>query len=222
MSGSVVAHLVRKDLFLMRWPIAGTLAGGAAALALMPQGKFQAYLGGVLLICALVILNIVVALYAVAQERREKMAVFIFSLPVSPGQYTMAKVVAAGIAFVGPWLLLTAATMALIAGTALPDGLLPFWLAVLGYQLFYFCALLALTLVKDTSGWNAAGITVGNVSVNIVIPLLMAMPSIAAHIEGPRAVWTGDVLAVIGGELVLGALVLALAVRYHARRPDVV
>ncbi|MBL8139555.1 MAG: hypothetical protein JNM38_00480, partial [Acidobacteria bacterium] len=118
--------------------------------------------------------------------------------------------------------LLTVATAVLIVSTALPDGLLPFWLAVLGYLLFYFCALLALTLVKDTPGWNATGITVGNVSVNIVIPLLMAMPSIAANIEGPRAVWTGDVLAVIGGELGLGAIVLALAVRHHARRPDVV
>lgn len=222
MSGSVVSHLVLKDLFLMRWPIAGTLAGGAAALALMPQGKFQAYLGGVLLICALIILNIVIALYAVAQERREKMATFIFSLPVSPRQFTLAKVVAAVIAFAGPWALLTVATTVLIVRTALPDGLLPFWLAVLGYLLFYFCVLLALTLVKDTPGWNATGITVGNVSVNIVIPLLMAMPSIAAHVEGPRAVWTGDVLAVIGGELALGPLVLALAVRYHARRPDVV
>lgn len=222
MTHSAVGRLVRKDLFLMRWPIAGTLVAGAGALALMPLGRLTGYVSGVALICALIILNIVIVLYGIAQERREKMLIFVLSLPVSTRQHTMAKVVAAGIAFVVPWLVLTVATFVVIRGTALPDGLLPFWVTVLGYLLLYFFALLALALVKDGTGWHAAGITVGNVSVNFVIPLLLAMPSIAAHIEGPRAVWTADVLALIAAEIVLGPIVLALAVRHHARRADFV
>jgi ABC-type multidrug transport system permease subunit len=176
----------------------------------------------VLLVCALIILNIVIALHGIAQERRERMLLFVLSLPVSPLEYTLAKVSAASIAFGVPWLLLTAATVALIMATPIPDGLLPFWLATLGYLLFYFCALLALTLVKDESSWHTAGITIGNISVNILIPVLLNLPSITMHIEGPRAVWATDVLILIAAEIALGPVVLALAVRHHARRGDFV
>lgn len=222
MTGTVVGRLVRKDLFLLRWPILGTLAAGLAALVLLPMGNLTSYFGGMSLICALIILNIVVVHYAVTQERRERMLLFVLSLPVTPREYTLAKVSAAGIAFGVPWLLLTAATVALIAATRIPDGVLPFWLATLGYLLFYFCALLALALVKDGLGWHTAGITVGNISVNILIPVLLNLPSIATHIEGPRAVWATDVLILIAAEIALGLGVLALAARHHARRGDVV
>jgi ABC-2 type transport system permease protein len=222
MTGRVVGQLVRKDLFLLRWTILGTSAAGLSAVALLPMGKLTGYLGGVLLVCALIILNIVIALHGIAQERRERMLLFVLSLPVSPLEYTLAKVSAASIAFGVPWLLLTAATVALIMATPIPDGLLPFWLATLGYLLFYFCALLALTLVKDESSWHTAGITIGNISVNILIPVLLNLPSITMHIEGPRAVWATDVLILIAAEIALGPVVLALAVRHHARRGDFV
>ena len=55
----------------------------------------------------------------------------------------MAKVAANAIAFLVPWLVLTIATFAVIDVSAIPNGILPYWLAVLGYILFYYCALLA-------------------------------------------------------------------------------
>lgn len=219
---AIVGTLVRKDLFLMRWAIAGTLAGGFVSLALMPLGGMLTYVGGVSLICSLIILNIVIVLYGVAQERREKMVLFVLSLPVSPLQYTLSKVAATTIGFVGPWAVLTAATVALIDVTALPNGLLPFWIAVLGYLLLYFCALLAVALLKESNGWHAAAITVGNISVNFLIPLLLGLPSVQANQAGARAVWTADVVGIIVLEIVLGPVVLGLAVWRHARRPNFV
>jgi hypothetical protein len=222
MSASVVGQLVRKDLYLMRWAIAGTLAGGLASLAMMPFGGMFSYIGGVSLICALVILNIAIVLYAVAHERREKVLLFVLSLPVSPLQYTLAKVAATGIAFAVPWLVLTVATFVLIDVSALPDGLLPFWLAVLGYLLFYFCALLAVALVKGSNAWHVTAITVGNVSVNFVVPLLLGRPSVRAHMEGPHAVWSADIVTIVALEIAIGLVVLGLAVWRHSRQPDFV
>jgi hypothetical protein len=222
MSASPIAQLVRKDLFLMRWPMVGTLAGGAVSLVLMPLGGMLTYVGGVGLLCALIILNIGLVLYAVAQERRDKVLLFVLSLPISSLQYTLAKVAATGIAFGVPWLVLTIATVVLIDLSPLPNGLLPFWMAVLAYLLFYFCALLAVALVKTSNGWHVTAITVGNISVNFFIPLLLARPAVRAHIEGPRAVWSGDLVALIALEIVLGFVVLGLAVWRHARRPDFV
>ncbi|MFO0581779.1 MAG: ABC transporter permease [Anaeromyxobacter sp.] len=219
---AIVGPLVVKDLYLLRWAIAGALAGGLAALALMPAGGLLTYVAGVSLICALVILNIVVVLYGVAQERRERMLVFVLSLPVSPLEVTLSKVAASLIAFGVPWLVLTGATVALIGATELPDGILPFWLALLAYLFLYFCALLAVGLTKSSNGWNAAAITVGNISVNFVIPLLLALPSVKANHAGAAAVWSADVLAIIAAELALGVAVLALAVWRTTRRPDLV
>jgi len=219
---AIVGPLVAKDLFLMRWAIAGALAGGVVSLALMPLGGLLTYIGGVSLICALIILNIFIVLYGVAQERREKMLLLVLSLPVSPLQVTVSKVAAMAIAFGVPWLVLTAGTVVLIGATGFPDGLLPFWVAVLAYLLLYFCALLAVALLRTSTGWHAAAITIGNISVNLVIPLLLALPSVKAHQAGDRAVWTADLVGIIGVEIVLGAVVLGLAVWRRARQADFV
>jgi len=219
---ALVGPLIAKDLFLVRWAIVGTLAGGLGSLALMPQGGLLTYVGGVSLICALIILNIFVALYGVAQERREKTLLFVLSLPVSPLQVTLSKVAAMAIAFGVPWAILTGATVILIGATALPDGILPFWLAVLAYLLFYFCALLAVALLKVSNGWHAAAITAGNLSVNFLIPLLLDLPSVKAHHAGEQAVWSADLVGIIVLEVVLGAVVLGLAVWRRTRQPDFV
>ena len=39
MSGSIVSRLVLKDLYLMRWMIAGALVAGVGAVALMPVNR---------------------------------------------------------------------------------------------------------------------------------------------------------------------------------------
>ena len=46
------------------------------------------------------------------------------------------------IAFGVPWLFLTAAAVVVIDATPIPNGMLPFWLALLVYLLLYYCALL--------------------------------------------------------------------------------
>jgi ABC-type transport system involved in multi-copper enzyme maturation permease subunit len=217
---ALVGPLIRKDLFLVRWVVLGTLAAGFVALALLPLGGILTYAGGVSLVCALIILEIFVVLHGVAQERRERMLLFVLSLPVSPRQVTLSKVAAAAIAFGVPWLLLTASAVVLIDVSELPNGILPFWIALLAYLLLYFCALLAVALLKEANGWHVATIIVGNISVNFVIPLLLALPSVAANKAGAHAVWSADVVAVIALELGLGVVVLGLAAWRRARQPD--
>jgi ABC-type transport system involved in multi-copper enzyme maturation permease subunit len=222
MSRSIVRHLILKDLYLVRWMIAGSIASGGVALALLPLSSVSAYVGGVSLICVLITLNIFLVMTGVAQERKDKVLLFVLSLPVSTTQYLVAKVVAYAIAFVVPWLALTAATVGLIYGSQIPDGILPFWVAVLVYLLFYFCALLAVAVVSDSTGWHTTAIIVGNVSVNFLIPFLLRRPSVVAHANGPTAVWTADILAILAIELAAGAAALGFAVYFRSRNPDFV
>jgi hypothetical protein len=222
MSGSIVGSLIRKDLYFMRGAMLAAIVMGAFALALMPLSRMMSYVSAVILICVLIVLNIFLVMYGVAQERRDKTTLFILSLPVSAMDYTLAKVMATGIAFGVPWLVLTAATVLTIVVSPIPDGVLPYWITLLGYLLAYFCALLGVALLKDSSGWHAAAITIGNVSVNFLIPYLLTRPSVTAHAEGPVVVWSGDLMTVLVVELLAGFAVLGYAIHAHANRPDFV
>lgn len=222
MTGSIVWRLVAKDLYFMRWTILAALATGAGALALMPQGRVQSYVATVSLMCTLIVLLIFLVMGPVVQERKDKVLLFILSLPVSTTQYVQAKVIANAIAFGIPWLALTIATFVVADLTQIPNGVLPFWAVVLGYILFYYCALLGVGLLADSSAWHAGAIIAGNISINFLIPLVLGLPSIKNHIEGPSAVWTTDIIALIAIEVVLGLVVLGIAVFVRTRTPDFV
>jgi ABC-2 type transport system permease protein len=218
----VVRRLIVKDLYLLRWTILGAIVSGLGAVVILPLTETTRFVGGVLLICVLIILNIVLLMQSVVQERKDKVLLFVLSLPVSTTQYMAAKVAASGIAFLVPWLLLTAATAVTISVSQIPDGVLPFWIAVLFYLLCYFCVLLAVSLATESSGWHAAAITIGNISVNFLIPFLLSRRWVNAYIEGPIPVWTPQILIVIAIELVVGVAAIGLAAYQYSRRPDFV
>ena len=222
MNRSIVTRLILKDLFLLRWISAGAIAAGCGALAVMPLSGMAAYVGGVSLICALIVLNIFLVMYGVVQERKDKVLLFVLSLPVSTTQHLAAKVTANASAFLGPWLILTAGTVMVIDATAMPNGMLPYWLAILVYLLAYYLALLAVSLVTDSTGWHAAAITLGNLSVNFLIVFLLGLPSVVANRAAPAAVWTADILTVLAIELAAGASALGLGIYFAARRSDFV
>jgi ABC-2 type transport system permease protein len=218
----VVRHLILKDLYLTRWMIVGSILAGLGAIALMPVSKGSAYVGSVSLICVLIVLNIFLVMNYVVQERKDKVLLFILSLPVSTSQYLAAKVTANAIAFMLPWLVLTIAAITVIRVTPLPDGMLPMWMAVHAYLLGYYCALLAVGLVWEGTGPHAAAITIGNVSLNFLIALLLSLPSVHQQSNSPAAVWTADVITIAAGEVVFGLAALGLGFYVTSRRTDFV
>ncbi len=222
MTAPIVRQLILKDLYLVRWMILSAVASGLVAIGLMPLGTVTGYVGFVSLICVIAILNIFLVMHGVVQERKEKVHLFVLSLPVSTTQYAAAKMLSNAIAFVGPWCVLTAAVTLVIDVTALPNGSLPFLLTVLVYLLMYYCVLLAVAMISDSAGWHASVITIGNVSVNFLIPFLLALPSVSAHRTDAVAVWTGDIAAILAIQVVVAAAALWIAVRVGSRRPDFV
>ena len=112
----------------------------------------------------------------------------------------------------------TAAAVIVIDVPALPNGILPFLLNVLAYLLLYYGVLLAVALVTDSSGWHAAVITFGNVSVNFLIPLLLSMPSIYNHRAGPVAVWTPGLVAFLTIQLAGAVFAIGAVFNLRCRR----
>ena len=222
MSTPIVRQLILKDLYLLRWMIAASIVAGGAAIAIMPLNQVSTYVGSISLICTLIVLNIFLVMGGVVQEKKDKVLLFILSLPVSTTQYVVAKVAANAIAFLVPWLVLTIGTITVIDVSAIPNGIVPYWVAVLGYILFYYCALLAVGLLWDSAGAHVTAIIVGNVSINFLIPFLLGLPSVSRHAKGPTAVWTGDIVSIVAAEILTGALVLGLAVYLRSRTGDFV
>ena len=222
MTRSVVARLVFKDLYLTRWTVISSLLAGLFSIAIMPISGMLAYVGGVSLICTLVILNIVLVMNTVVHERKDKVLLFVLSLPISPSQYTLAKVIANATAFGASWLILAVTAAVVIDVSLLPNGWLPFLFVVLVYLLTYFCVLLAAALNTASTAWTATVITVGNISINFLIPFLLRLPSVADNLRSPAAIWTADLATILAIEAAVGATALAAGLYARSRATEFV
>jgi hypothetical protein len=221
MNRSVVTQLVLKDLYFARWIVAASVVAGLVSLAVMPMSPVATYVGAVTLICTIVVLNIVLVM-AIAQEKKDKVLLFFLSLPVSTAQYTLSKVLSNSIAFTVPWIVFTLGTVVVVDASALPNGSLPSWLAILVYLLMYYCVLLAVVLVSDSTGAHAAAITIGNISVNFLIPLVLGLPSTVANRQSATAVWTSDIVVIIAVELLVAVTALGAGFYLRSRATDFV
>ncbi len=228
MNRSIVTRLVAKDLYFYRWLIAIAVLVGFASIALMGVGpgdsvKTGMNLGVILFMTDVIALGIFIVMFGLFKERQDKSLLFVLSLPVSPMQYGIAKVASALIAFLVPWAVLTAATIALTAASdGAPDGAIPAFAAMMTFFLANFCLLLALVLVTQSERWAIAGILVTNTAVPAFLGVLYRLPDIAAHQQSTTAVWSTTALTIIAVAVAAAALSLGTALYIQSRRRDFV
>jgi ABC-2 type transport system permease protein len=222
MSRSIVMRLILKDFYL-QWPlIAGSLLLGFAMLgiALFGGGPITFYVGSVSFICVLILLNVLLVGATVAQEKKDKVMLFVLSLPVSTTQYALSKLVSSLVAFLVPFCLLGAAAILVIALTPGPHGLIPLTLAVMMYVCVYFCIFLAVALAADSVAMNTVVIICGNVLLNFLIAWLLSRPAVALASKSPVAIWPAPILVTLGIEIVGCLLALAAALVMILRKKD--
>ncbi len=220
MKRSIVGSLIRKDLFLYRWLIGGTILVGLASLVLSGVGGSLGTTGGILLLTSLVVLGAFLAIHSAITERQTRSLLFVLSLPISPMQYTAAKVVGALIAFLVPWALFALVIALFGGGTDAGAPPLPVTLTLLGLLLANFCVLTAIGVSTGSEFWSVAGI----IATNTTVPVFMtaAMPALTASTLSAGSPWTGPVLATLGAEFAVAALALGLAFHVQSRRTDFV
>jgi ABC-2 type transport system permease protein len=220
MSASIVRHLILKDLFLLRPMIVGALIVGGIGVALLPLGETAFFVGWILLLIATVLLGIFTTAVGLVTERKDRVHLFVLTLPTSPAQYTAAKLAASAIAFLTPWGILCAAALTMVAATPIPNGLMPFLAALLLYSLCYYAAYLAVALVTDSVIWSTLVIIIGNTVPAFMIPALFRLPGVSSDPGFAGAIWTPEVLTVLGTEIAFGAAALGLAVYVRSRQRD--
>jgi hypothetical protein len=221
-SQSIVWQLALKDLRLARPLIVGSLILGVLSLAMSPWSGVAFFVGGSVLAVSLILLNILLVTSSLITERKEKIRVFMLSMPVSTTQYNVAKLVSSLLAYAVPAVVLTLAAVILLLATPLPNGFIPLFVATSVHCFFYFCVLLAFALVTDSQTWITTVIILGNVSMSFVVPALINLSSIGPSLGTEVAVWGTDVVAFIAIELVLAAAALAISFVVNSKKTEFV
>lgn len=220
MSQSIVWQLVVKDLRLASPLVVGSLVLGVLSLAVSPWSAPAFFVGGSALVVSLVLLNVMLVTMSLVSERKEKIRVFLLSMPVSTTQYSVAKLVSSLIAYLVPAALMTLGGVILLVATPLPNGFIPLFVAMTVHCLLYFCVFLAVALVTDSPGWTTTVIVCGNVSISFVIPGLIYQSSVGPNLSTEMVVWSADVLGFIAVEIVLAVTALAISFVVNSKKTE--
>ena len=222
MNYGMVKHLVLKDWYFQRWPIGGYTAGGLLGLGIVLLGtNWSFYAGTVLLITFMVTIGIHLAIVTVVQERTAQTLPFVMTLPISPKEYTAAKVVANLSIFLVPWLTLTIGA-ALILGTegARDGAVIPFATIVLTYILASYVLVLSMAIITESQGWTLFAMGTTNLFLQFFLYWVSHLPSIARGLKGRGAVWDETAIALLAAEIALSVVFIGLAFLFQARKRD--
>lgn len=222
MNASMVKHLILKDWYFQRRPIGAYTAGALLGLGIVMLGThWSFYAGTVLLITFMVTIGIHLAIVTVVQERTEHTLPFLMTLPISPKDYTAAKVLANLSIFLAPWLVLTGGA-ALILGSegARSGAMIPFATIALTYILASYVLVLAVAIITESQGWTLCAMGVTNLFLQFFLYWVSHMPSIERGMKGRGAVWDTTALTLLGAELLAIVVLLGLAFTFQARKRD--
>ena len=222
MNGSLVNQLIAKDLFLMRPMMLGALVLGGIGIGLMPFGPTQFFVGWILILIAITLLGIFVTAIGLLTERKERVHLFVLTLPISPAQYLRAKLSANAIAFFVPWAILLVAALTLVATTDAANGFMPFLVMLFGYVVCYYAAYLGMGLVTDSGILGTLVIIIGNTSPVFLIPLFLRLSGITNDFVPPEAGWSGAVVGTLAGEIAFSVAALGIALVMRSRQRDLI
>jgi ABC-type transport system involved in multi-copper enzyme maturation permease subunit len=219
----LVRKLIAKELFLNRALVAGATAAGLAGLLIATTGEVGFNVGFVMWLTALIALGVMLALFGVGNERKERALLFVLSLPLAPADYVRAKLAGLLLCFVLAWVVLSGGALALIAAApGIPDGLLPYGVLMCVFMLLNFSLVLCAALHIRSEAAMGGVIILTNMSVSLFMMGVTRIPGIAAHMLQPEPTWTPAFWQLLAAEIALTLAALALPLFVAARRQDVV
>lgn len=215
----IIRLLVLKDWQLFERQLAAYVAAGIVALCLLGLARPWSFYAGSLL---LLIVMVAAACFSISSsllvERKEHTLGFIMSLPVSPLDFYLAKLVGNLVTFAVPFVLLIAGTSAVILFTPLPDGLLVFSLLVFGHVLLAYAVSLGVAMAVESEGFNTFVMIASMVLVNPFIMALGQIPSIGEGAKADAIAWSAPAIAILLAQIVLSITVLAATGWVHCRK----
>lgn len=214
-----VKRLVIKDWQLHQKPIAAYLGCGILGLAIYGMPSSAAfYMGCIILITVLIAGGFQAITITIIDEKKAQTLPFIMSLPISPLDYTLGKIIANVSIFIVPWLIIVGGLLAITLAGPVPDGLLTFLLLVSVQLVVNYVIVLCVTLLTESEGWSIFSMVFVNLLINPFIMLIVRSPHFNQHFSEETWVWSAPAAAILLGQLLLIAFSLWFIVYRQSRR----
>jgi len=152
-------------------------------------------------------------------ERKEQTLAFVMSLPVSPLDFTVAKLAGNLLTFAVPFVVLLAGTLGVVLLTPLPDGLVVYALLIFAYLSFAFAVSLAVAMTVQSEGWATFAMIGSMVMINPYIMALSQIPEISTRVGADAVAWTTPAVAILGTLVALALALVGATAWLHGRKP---
>ena len=217
----VIRLLVAKDWQLFQKQLAAYVAAGIGALCFLGMANdWSFYIGSLLLIIVMVAAACFAISNSLLTERKEHTLPFIMSLPVSPLDFYLSKLIGNLVTFGVPFAVLSLGTLAVVLFTPLPDGLVVFALLMFGHILLAFSVSLGVAMAVESEGWNTFVMIASMVLINPFIMLVGQIPEIADNVKTESIVWSTPAVAILVAQLMLSIITVAVTGWVHCRKPS--
>jgi ABC-2 type transport system permease protein len=224
MNGTMVWHLIGKELYFGRVFIGAILVAGVTLLlarALLAPTD-SVVLRVVTLVLFFGVLNglMWLPMATVTSERTEQTLAFLISLPITVKEYTAAKLIASVALFLLPWTILSVAAITFhLASDALPNAYLPLLAIVLTQLLTLFCLMLCVALISESAAVTSMIGIVANVVFWFSFAFIGVVPGMGL-VQDPVEVWNSPVSWMLPAQLAAVPLLLAATYYFQSRKTD--
>jgi len=221
MHRALVMRLIVKDWYLSRVPLTMVALAGAVATVLLYSGQTAGLVGIISALISLVFLSILIPQLTVVNERKLGNLAFVMSLPISPAEYTMSKVLGNLSAFVPLWAAIAGAVLGTMAFVPGAGGVIPLGVIAALAPFVSFCLLLSVAIVTESEMLSMVMMGITNVAYSFWW-FLFRLPGFGENLKSPVPVWTNAILTIIGGQIAVIVLSLALTFYLQSRKTDFV
>lgn len=225
MKGPVILNLILKDWCLNIRVITLCIIGGVAALSVvLIGGQTPFVLGAGFFFISMIFCASFLPMSNIVNERKKQTLAFMMSLPISPAQYGIAKLISTLGMFLIPWVALMVAAFYMVLGRhVLPNGVVPIMVILATVPFIGFCLITGTAVVGESEGWAIAATATVNSTYWIAWYLLASYaPSLTRSWNGPVAVWNRAAVDILSAEIALIVLVLFLTMLLQSRKHDFV
>ena len=217
----MVRRLILKDWYLSRFPLLMLAVAGTGSVAiLLLRREVTGFIGLTSSLITLILLSNILPMHTIVNERKRQNLAFVMSLPITPADYTAAKITSNLSAFAVLWVVVTGGTLWIIGSAGIFGGLIPFLLIGALAPFVAFCLLVAVSLITESELWTIVTTAASNISYSFIWFFLVRVPGVREALRSPVPIWSDVVLTIIAVEIVLIVASLAAAFYFQSRKTD--
>jgi len=221
MNAVLIRRLILKDWYLSRLMLGvlGAVGAGAVGLLLL-RNETSGFLGLITSFIALILLSNMLPTLTIVNERKHHNLALVMSLPISPADYTAAKILANVLAYFVVWAAIVGALLWIFVHASGFGGWIPFLILAALAPFCAFGAITAVALVGESEFGAILAMVATNISYSFIWFFLVRVPGVVDALKSPVPIWSPTIVTIIAAEVGLIALAIGAAFFFQSRKTD--